>query len=258
MGFQPIVEAENWLHDFGAAGVTRPQVFACSDGVDRVLKITGISGATPAMLTAEWVGSLVAIELDVPTPRPSIVRVAPEALATAPPDVRDTGQAGYAFGSEYVRHAMQPQGVAAVESATNHVDLLSRLWVVDAWLGVEDRMHPDFGRNLLVNNEGKARVLMAIDFGLSMAPALYPIVGSTGGEGGIPRTWPGLMQLLDAGIVRAALDELEAVTEAEIVRIVRTTPEDWSDDARKGSVTRYLLQRQLSVRSAVSQALGLV
>lgn len=49
----PIAEAESWLLDFAESGAARPQVFQCTDEVERVLKIPGLGMTSRTSLIHE-------------------------------------------------------------------------------------------------------------------------------------------------------------------------------------------------------------
>lgn len=243
------------LHDFGT-GQTEPQLFACSDGVDRVLKLQGI--APGSSLASDWVGSLLAVALQVHTPAPVLVDVDEVAIATLPRAQRDRARPGVAFATTYVRTSSTVIGLSTITACPNHAELLSRLLILDMWIGTEDRMNPDFGRNLLVDNVDGTRSLMAIDFGMAFAPVLFKMVGAQPDAAHISfRFPPEIRPLLAREHVRSAISDAEAITQAALVRYASTTPSDWIGDETKSALVSFLMARQPHLRATVSQVLGL-
>ena len=247
--------ATTHLYDFGT-GQTEPQLFACSDRVDRVLKLQGI--ATGPSLASDWVGSLLAVALQVHTPAPVLVDVGEVAIATLPRAQRDRARPGIAFGTTYVRNATTGIMLDSIIACPNHSELLSRLLVLDMWIGTEDRMNPDFGRNLLVDNVDGTRSLMAIDFGMAFAPVLFKMVGAEPDVEHIDlRFRPEIRPLLGREHIRSALSDAEAITQADLVRYAHTTPSEWIGAEAKGSIASFLIARQPHLRAKANQVLGL-
>ncbi len=230
--------------------MSAPQVFECDDGLDRVVKIEGL--ATGASLASDWVGSMLAVHLDVLTPAPSLVEASAVALGQLPPELAARSRPGTCYSNAYIRSAMTVHGVQAIVDCPNHDELLSRLLVLDLWIETSDRMRPDFGRNLLIDNEDGDRKLMAIDFGLAFAPVLFPLLGGAEDFGGQTVTVPRPVRpLVDWGIVEETLGVVEAMPDAEIVKLVATVPNAWLDDRRRGTMIRYLLDRRGLLRPAL-------
>ena len=247
--------ATTHLYDFGT-GQTEPQLFACSDRVDRVLKLQGI--ATGPSLASDWVGSLLAVALQVHTPAPVLVDVDEVAIATLPRAQRDRARPGVAFATTYVRSASTVFGLSAITACPNHAELLSRLLVLDMWIATEDRMNPDFGRNLLVDNVDGTRSLMAIDFGMAFAPVLFKMVGAEPDVEHIDlRFRPEVRALLGREHIRSALSDAEAITQADLVGYASTTPSDWIGEEAKGAIVSFLIARQPHLRATADRILGL-
>ena len=247
--------ATTHLYDFGT-GQTEPQLFACSDGVDRVLKLQGI--ATGPSLASDWVGSLLAVALQVHTPAPVLVDVDEVAIATLRLPQRSRAVPGIAFGTTYVSDATTGIRLDSIIACPNHSELLSRLLVLDMWIGTEDRMNPDFGRNLLIDNVDRTRSLMAIDFGMAFTPVLFKMIGAEPNlEDFRFRFPPSLLPLLDAAHIRDAIRAAEATTEADLVKYAHTTPSEWIGDQTRGAIVSFLIARQPHLRAVASQVLGL-
>jgi len=244
-----IPDAENWLFGFDTAGMTKPQVFSCSDGQERVLKLPGL--ATGSSLAADWCGSLLAVALAIPTPAPSLVRFDDRAIETMPLH-RDVVTPGIAFGSNYISQAAPITGIASLVGCSNHIAVLSRLAVLDCWIDVPDRMRPDPGRNLLVSGEGGRSELVAIDFGMAFGGALYPLLGRNDPSREMREPLvPEVRHLVDAQMMVSAIRSVEQTTEADIVRLVASCPDEWIDEAARGRMMRYLMIRQSLVRSCL-------
>ena len=250
-----VPSATTHLHDFDT-GQTEPQLFACSDRIDRVLKLPGI--ATGPSLASDWVGSLLAVALQVHTPAPALVEIDEVAIATLPPAQRDRALPGVAFATTYVRSAATVIGLNSITACLNHAELLSRMLILDMWIGTEDRMNPDFGRNLLVDNVDGTRSLMAIDFGMAFAPVLFKMVGAQPDVERIDlRLRPEIRPLLGREHIRGALSDAEAITQADLVGYAATTPSEWIGDETKGAIVSFLIARRPHLRATASQALGL-
>jgi hypothetical protein len=172
----------NHLHDVGS-GMSFPQVCECSDDIDRVVKLPGVCAF--GSLASDWVGSLLAVQLGILTPAPSLCVIDEGARATMTVAIRAKAEVGLAFGTNHIVPATNVLGLSSIVECGNHQELLSQLLALDSWIGTADRMRPDFGRNLLVDREDRKPRLMAIDFGMafpglshrSSAPALkssYP------------------------------------------------------------------------------------
>ena len=247
--------AKTHLLDFGT-GQTEPQVFACSDGLDRVLKLQGI--ATGPSLASDWLGSLLAVALQVHTPAPALVDVGEVAIATLPRAQRDRALPGVAFATTYVHTASTLIGLDSIIACPNHAELLSRLLILDMWIGTEDRMHPDFGRNLLIDNVDRTRSLMVIDFGMAFTPVLFKMVGAEPDIEHIDlRFRPEIRPLLGREHIRSALSDAEAITQADLVGYASTTPSEWIGDETKGAIVSFLIARQPHLRAKANQVLGL-
>ncbi|MGE0135882.1 MAG: HipA family kinase [Dehalococcoidia bacterium] len=245
----PIPRALNWLLGFDTAGVTKPQLFSCSDGQERVLKLPGL--APGSALAADWCGSLLAVELEIPTPPPSLVRIDGAALETMPRN-RDVAKAGFGFGTNYISQAAPVTGIASIVGCSNHAAVLSRLAVLDCWIDIPDRMQPDPGRNLLISSGGGRTELVAIDFGMGFAGALYPLLGGGDPERDMHEPLvPEVRHLVDPRIAASAIRSVEETTEAEVIRMVSSCPDEWVDDETRGRMMRYLMSRQPLVRSCI-------
>ena len=233
-------------------GNSRPQVFECDDGIDRVVKFPGVTAA--ASLASDWIGSLLAGHLDILTPRPALIDVTYSAVAQLPDNIRGRAVPGTAYSNTYIRPASGVGGLEGLIICSNHASLLASLLVLDTWIETTDRMRPDFGRNLLVDGEEKDRRLMAVDFGLAFPPALFHLPGLPEDFDGdavtLPReVWP----LLDWDALNQSLTELEATSDADVIKTVETTPVEWLDRAKRGTVIRYLLHRRGLVRTVLQR-----
>lgn len=248
----PFPVATNHLTDLGA-GLSRPQVYECSDQVERAVKIRGL--ASRDALASEWIGAMLAVELEILTPAPQIVDVPKTAIEQLPEDLRMKAVPGLAFGNTYIRSAMTVHGVDSLLRCPNHAALLSALMVLDVWIETADRMRPDFGRNLLIDVEDAPR-LMAIDFGMAFAPALYTLLGDPQPDQFAITLPPEVKLLVDPSLARVALGAVETLTEAAIVTLVSTTPHEWLDDSRRGGVIAYLLRRRGALRNEIESQMG--
>jgi hypothetical protein len=241
--------ALNWLLSFGSSGASRPQVFSCSDGIDRVLKLPGL--AVPSQLASDWIGCLLASMLGIRVPEVTLVEVDSGCLSTIDDiAVRQRAQQGTAFGSAYLPRAVQPLGIEALLTCPNHPEFLSHLAVVDTWLGTLDRMHPDFGRNILIE---EGRTLVAIDFGLSLTDVFTPVLGVTPE---VELRCPAeIRPLLSRPAIEHELGVLEALDEAKITGVVASVPPDWVGEHR-AAARAFLLRRRLQVRATIGKALA--
>jgi hypothetical protein len=248
--------ATNHFLDLSAAGpTTSPQAYECNDEVERVLKLPGL--ATGQALAADWIGALLAVELEVLTPRPCLVTVDQRAIDQLPPTLRDRARPGFAFGSEYIRRAQGVSGWDTVRACANHPAMLARLVVLDSWIDTQDRMRPDFGRNLLVDAMDARPKLTAIDFGMSLTSPLVPILGdSPPAEQVEPFVPDGLELFLDLAEVRATVERVATMSDAEIITLVRTTPDEWISEESQGAVIKYLMTRRQHVGPAVLSQLN--
>ena len=250
-----VPDALSHLHDFGT-GQSQPQVFACSDGIDRVLQLQGI--ATGPSLASDWVGALLAVELRVHTPAPFFVRVGEASIATLPYAQRLRAMPGVAFGTTYVHTASTVHGIDSITVCPNHAELLSRLTVLDTWIGTEDRMNPDFGRNLLIDGVAESRRLMAIDFGMAFTPVLFTILGGQPVYDMVElQLPPALRPLLDRDVLQTAINDVETAPDAELVKYAHSVPDEWLASDRKGALASFLITRRPLLRDAVNRALGL-
>lgn len=118
-----VASATSHLHDFGT-GKTEPQLFRCSDGVDRVLKLQGLA-AGPS-LASDWVGALLAVEPQVLTPAPKLVEVSEASIATLPIAQRMRAHLGMAFGTTYVRTAATVHGLPDLRPHHSNFELVRR------------------------------------------------------------------------------------------------------------------------------------
>ena len=243
--------ALNFRHEL-RGGMSRPCVFQCSDGQERVLKFE--SRATKAALASDWIGALLATELGIRTPAPSLVELDEDAILTMGTAAGGDALPGYGFGTAYLPFAQNIFGIRNITSCVNHPDALGRLAVLDTWIGTEDRLRPDGAWNLLKEtDQGAKPQLVAIDFGMAFAGALVPLIG-TGGHFPIQLVCPmEVRPLVDPRAVTNALAHAEALTEAETVRLVGTTPEEWLSASERGSVIRFLFERRESLRSSLAQ-----
>jgi HipA-like protein len=252
--FDAYVEANSWTHDFGLAGATRPQVFYCEDGVDRVIKLTGLGMSDGRLLAADWWGAVLASDLGLPTPVPRLVRVSEQALQTAPEDIRASAKPGFAFGAEYLPRAGPIIGLDSIMNCSNHSEALARMAVLDVWIDTPDRMTPEFGRNLLQNIDGRDHELVVIDFGLAFGAALHHLFGA--GEDAMAEMSdplrPEVRPLVSGEEIELTLEAVERMTEADIVKFVNSAPPEWVDDEVRGRAVRFLLDRQARVRDRVT------
>jgi len=232
--------------------MSRPCVFECSDGEDRVLKFE--SRATKAALASDWIGALLATELGVRTPAPSLVLLDEEAIETIRPPSEADALPGYAFGTAYLPHAQNATAISGILSCDNHTEVLGRLAVLDTWIGTEDRLRPDKVWNLIRETDlGSTPQLVAIDFGMAFTGALVPLFGQS--DSGQPHlVCPSeLRPLVSLDATEAALARAEEVTEAEVVTAVETTPESWLSPAQRGRVIRFLLSRREHLRASLAE-----
>lgn len=243
-------EATNHLYDL-RSGLSRPQVFECSDGIDRVVKIPGL--CDPSSLASDWMGSLLAVSLDVLVPAPSIVTVTPAAIRTLPIAFASEARQGLAFGNSYIRRAANVLGLESLLASVNSVQLLSRLVPLDTWIQTEDRMTPEFGRNLLIDQGGLRSNLVAIDFGMCFSEVLRVIFGGSRQIRLVMHQ--SLASVLDDAEIDVTLRRIESIPERDLAVLVHSTPPDWLDDERKSKVISYLLRTRQEVRTAVYSGL---
>ncbi len=244
----------NHLYDL-RNGMSLPQVCECSDGTDRVVKLQGLCALSS--LASDWVGSLLAVRLEILTPAPELCIVDEAAVATMPTSIRSKCKSGLALGTTYITPSVNVVGLHGIIACGNHQDLLSRLLALDSWIGTEDRMRPDFGRNLLVDREDGRSRLMAIDFGMAFPGVVNPLFGAGNGVPPVDAVChDGVRLLLDNTAMQAALAEIEGMSEGEIVKIVRLIPEQWATDEAKGKMVQFLIRRRPDLRSCVERYIG--
>jgi hypothetical protein len=200
----------------------------------------------------------MAVHLEVATPQFAVVQVDERAIQTMPQALAERVQPGYAFGSLYVELAEEPKGLRTITTCSNHRELLSRLLVLDTWIGTQDRMKPEIGRNLLVDVE-KPATLMAIDFGMSFPEAVLPLVGEAPPSEQVEVAWDRAELLkepiLDMNVIREALDQAEAMTDSDIQELLSAIPDAWlAEDGRKRLLS-YITTRRSLVRAAVLRGL---
>ena len=236
------------------SGMTRPQVFECSDGVDRVVKMLDL--CTASSLASDWMGCLLAAHLEILTPTPSIVTVDEMSIATMPEAIRRTAKPGIAFGTTYIRLADPVFALGSILACPNHRELLSRLVTLDSWIHTEDRMRPEFGRNLLIDKEERNPLLMAIDFGMCFSEVLRPLLVPHDGTVSLVMH-DGIAAIVDHREIAQALDRIESTTDADIVKMVNTTPEPWLSAEAKGKMSAYLLRTRQLVGPVIRQELGM-
>lgn len=103
-----------------------------------------------------------------------------------------------------------------------------------------------------MSKEGGRSELVAIDFGMAFGGALYPLLGSTDPNREMREPLvPEVRHLVDPQMVVSALRSVEQTTEAEIVRLVASCPDEWIDEAARGRMMRYLMDRRSRVRSCI-------
>ena len=223
--------------------MSRPCVFECSDGEDRVLKFQ--NRATKAALASDWIGALLATDLGIRTPAPALVKMDEDAIATMGNEDAADAEPGYAFGATYLPNAQNTLGIPGITSCSNHADVLGRLAVLDTWIGTEDRLRPDGVWNLLrETDQGSRPQLVAIDFGLAFPSVLTTIVGATDHLPVELVCPPEARLLVDSRSVADALAHAKGLTEAEVITRVETTPDTWLTPIQRGHVIRFLLTRR--------------
>ncbi|MCC7364707.1 MAG: hypothetical protein IT303_10070 [Dehalococcoidia bacterium] len=247
-----IPEAVNHLYDLGS-GLSRPQVFECSDGIDRVVKMRRLS--TYEGMASDWVGGLLAVELGVAAPFPSLLTVTASAIETMPPALAIEAEPGIAYSNTYFSAASTITGLDSILACGNHRQLLSRLVALDTWIQTEDRMTPEFGRNLLIDTDEPSPELLAIDFGLCFSEALMTLFGHRRELRRIVCRAE-IKPLLDIAEIREAVNRIESTSDAVIVKMVHTIPDGWLGDEGKGKLVSYLLDARTGVRSLIEQGLG--
>jgi hypothetical protein len=223
--------------------------------VERVVKLVGLGMSTGATNAADWWGALLAAFVEVPCPAPQLVRVDEAALETCRREVRDSAVSGMAFGVEYLPRASPAIGLESITGCVNHARALARAAALDTWIDVPDRMKPDFGRNLLVNTDDGQKELVLIDFGLAFGSALVPILGTRGDaltEMRDPLD-PRVRSLIDKSELMSCIGTIEDISEADIVRVINTAPQEWVSDQMKGRVIAFLLARQRLIRPRLEE-----
>ena len=232
--------------------MSRPCVFECSDGRERVLKFR--DRATYSALASDWIGSLLATDLGVRTPAPSLVKMDGEAISTMGKEAAADVKPGYAFGSAYLPHAQNIVGVRGITSCANHADVLGRLAVLDSWIGTGDRLRPDGVWNLLKEtDQGSQPQLVAIDFGMAFPGTLVPLVGVPShlqAELVCPRE---VRLLLAPSGMTDSLGRALGMTEVELITLVGTTPETWLTAGQRGRVIRFLLGRRKELDASLAE-----
>lgn len=239
--------ATNHLFNLGT-GLSRPQVFECSDDIDRVVKLRGL--CDDSSLASDWMGALLAVDLNILTPSPSLVQVGDDAIRTMPAELAETAKPGLAYGNSYILQASNVLGMEGLLACANAGELLGRLVALDTWIETEDRMTPEFGRNLLIDRDGPDPLLLAIDFGMCFSRALRVILG--GADRGLRLVMhPSLLTLIDEAALNAAVSRIEEMSDAEIITVVNSTPDEWLSDSTKGRVAAALMKARHEVRPAV-------
>ena len=247
-----IHQATNFRHELGG-GMSRPCVFECSDGQERVLKFQ--DRATKAALASDWIGALLATELGVRTPAPSLVHLGAEAISTMAPQAGVDALPGYAFGTAYLPHAQTIIGIGLITLCSNHPEVLGGLAVLDTWIGTQDRRRPN-DWNLLAETDQGAHQLVAIDFGMAFPGLLVPLVGPSDHQ---PLTLvcpADVKHLIDRNAVDEALARAEGMNDAEIIKTVATTPDAWLSSEQRGRVVRFLRARRDGLRAVLTELRG--
>ena len=245
-----IHQAINFRREIGG-GMSKPCVFECSDGVERLLKFQDRVGT--GALASDWVGALLAGELDVQSPAPALVYLDDDAISTMEPQAAAEARPGYAFGTAYLPSAQNVIGIESITRCRNHPEILGRLAVLDTWIGTADRVRPAGDWNLLVETDQDPPFLVAIDFGMAFTGVLTPLVGPVD-EPQLPFVChPTVRPSVNGDAVAEALAQAEGITDAAIVKMVRTTPEAWLSDEQRGRVVRFLLTRRGKLRAAVAE-----
>lgn len=250
----PNLQAINFLRELGG-GVSRPCVFECSDGQERVLKFQ--DRAPTAALASDWIGALLATELGVRTPAPCLVHLDHEAIATMGPQAARDAHPGYAFGSAYLPSAQNVFGIGSITSCRNYSELLGSLTVLDTWIGTQDRLRPDKAWNLLMEtDQGPWRQLVAIDFGMAFPGPLIPLVGLSDHLPLTPICPQVVRHLVDRQAVAETLDRAEGMNDAEIIKAVATTPDAWLSSEQRGRVIGFLRARRDGLRATLTELGG--
>ena len=253
MAIAGTTETRNHLYDLGI-GMSRPQVFECNDGVDRVVKVPGLCSL--AALTSDWLGALLAVHLGLLTPAPALVTVTRESIRSMPPELGRAALPGVGFGTTYITSAQPVLGVASIEACSNHSDILARTTALDVWIGTLDRMTPNFGRNLLIDAEDGHLRLMAIDFGMAFTDVLVQLVGTSTTPDPVAVIDRRIRTLLDLRALSAAIADIESITNVELLEFGSTVPQAWISEQTRQRVIDFLSDRRLLVRAAVAKGLA--
>lgn len=245
------LEALNHLHDY-ASGDTRPQLFAClnSDATERwVLKLMGKADNE---LAADWIGCLLAHELELPCPKVEIANVTADALATAPAEIRAWAKPGPAFASRELSH-VNPGFRTPLLLRRARIEDLSTLYVLDSWLDVLDRYRPDNTWNLLLRNGPDG--LAIIDFGKGLSSCFFPIFGQQSGSLA-PRYPKGVTSLLHRVVIADTCAKIQVIPQDHLVDLVRSVPVQWLDTAKKSCVEQLLIDRRERLMERCESGLG--
>ena len=235
--------------------MTKPCVFECSDGQERVLKFR--DRATRQALASDWIGALLATELGIRTPAPALVVIDEETMSTMSKAVEEDARPGHAFGTAFLPAAENVLGVRGVTACSNHPELLGRLSVLDTWIGTQDRQRPDGAWNLLTElDDGPQPQLVAIDFGMAFSDSLFPLLGERD-HAATMLVWPNEAKpLADLQAVSETLDQVEDMTEADIIKHVESTPHAWLSAEERGRVVGSLFARRRGLAGAMKELEG--
>ena len=235
--------------------MSRPCVFECSDGQERVLKFR--KRATRQALASDWIGALLATVLGIRTPAPALVEIDEEAISTMRQEAESDARPGYAFGTAFLPAAENVVGVRGITACSNHAELLGRLAVLDTWIGTQDRQRPDGAWNLLAElDDGPRPQLVAIDFGMAFTDSLFPLLG-THDQSTTKLVWPGEVRpLADLQAVSETVAQVEYMTEADIIKQVETAPRAWLSAEERGRMIGSLFAGRQEIASAMKELEG--
>lgn len=243
------VEAISWLRSIGF-GDTRPQVFECESRGEIQQWVLKLTGASPAELAADWIGTLLARRAGLRCPESDIADVTTGALANAPADIQEWARPGPAFASRLLR---ANSGLIDAQVVQFTADELGAMYAVDTWLEVLDRRRPDGIWNVM---EGlQSGELWVLDFGKSLAPCLVPLV--IAGDEIVEPNYPSVVRRkASVSSAMATCDIIESLTAEEIAEVVVSAPARWISDAERRCVVRFLAGRAARVRQVCQRSLG--
>lgn len=171
--------------------------------------------------------------------------------------VEEDARPGHAFGTAFLPAAENVLGVRGVTACSNHPELLGRLSVLDTWIGTQDRQRPDGAWNLLTElDDGPQPQLVAIDFGMAFSDSLFPLLGERD-HAATMLVWPNEAKpLADLQAVSETLDQVEDMTEADIIKHVESTPHAWLSAEERGRVVGSLFARRRGLAGAMKELEG--